>query len=159
MNIINKIFTKKSTPLLTETLSEALKIQNFIDTNAPSTVKFLNEYCVMGNDYRAAWAVKYYPATNEEMAILRNLGEKSGVTLKAYITQLTPHEERRIMDNAINSNRMYAGDGNMQKQVIAGDNLNTISEMLLKARKQKEPFCFCSVLSVYALILRTSYKI
>jgi hypothetical protein len=54
------------------------------------------------------WALREYPTQTDEQAILRHLGEKDGVTLRIYTRQVTPAEEKRIIQNAANKNRMAA---------------------------------------------------
>ena len=50
---------------------------------------------------RCVWALREYPASTEAQALLRELGEKSGVTLRIYCRQVSPGEEDRIIDSAM----------------------------------------------------------
>lgn len=84
-------------------------VKDFIDMVSPSIIQFEIDHYVCGNTYRCVWALREYPTSTEEQAILRNLGEKDGVTLRIYTRQVSPAEERKIISNAANKNRMRQG--------------------------------------------------
>lgn len=65
-------------------------IRSFLDCIAPGVVKFEVDHYIFGNTYRCVWALREYPASTESQAILRHLGEKSGVTLRIYCRQVSP---------------------------------------------------------------------
>ena len=66
-----------------------LQPKDFLDLIAPSAVRFNTDHAVCGDLYRCTMALRSYPATTEELALLRNLGEKSGVTLRIYTRKVT----------------------------------------------------------------------
>ena len=66
----------------TEAETESLK--SFLDMIAPSIVKFETGYYICGNTFRCIWALREYPTSTDDLAILRHLGEKHGVTLHIY---------------------------------------------------------------------------
>lgn len=68
-------------------------IRTYLDSIAPGVVKFEVDHYIFGNTYRCVWALREYPASTESQAILRHLGEKSGVTLRIYCRQVSPGEE------------------------------------------------------------------
>lgn len=76
--------------------------QILLDMIAPSVVSFMPDHFICGNTYRCVWALREYPTSTDEQAILRHLGEKDGVTLRIYTRQVTPAEEKRIIQNAAN---------------------------------------------------------
>ena len=76
--------------------------KDFLDLIAPSAVRFNTDHAVCGDLYRCTMALRSYPATTEELALLRNLGEKSGVTLRIYTRKVTSAEEEKILHNAEN---------------------------------------------------------
>ena len=86
--------------------TEDAKIKSFLDMIAPSVIKFFPDYFICGNTYRSVWALREYPTTTEEQAILKHLGEKDGVTLALYMRHVSAAEERKIISNAANKNRM-----------------------------------------------------
>ena len=85
---------------------------------APSVVKFEPDHFICGNTFRCVWALREYPTQTDEQAILRHLGEKDGITLRIYTRQVTPAEEKRIIQNAANKNRMGSSNTNDLQQTI-----------------------------------------
>lgn len=97
---------KKNT--VTESEAEA-KLKGFLDMIDPSVIQFYTDHHICGNTYRSVWALREYPTATDEQAILRHLGEKDGVTLRIYTRQVTSAEEKKIISNAANKNRMKQG--------------------------------------------------
>lgn len=91
---------------------EAMHIQEFLDMIAPSVIRFETDHSICGNTYRCVWALREYPTATDEQAILSRLGEKDGVTLRIYTRHVMPVEERKIISNAANKNRMDRGNTN-----------------------------------------------
>ena len=97
-----------------------VRIQEFLDMIAPSVIKFETDHFICGNTYRCVWALREYPTATEEQAILSHLGEKDGVTLRIYTRHVTPVEERKIISNAANKNRMdRSNTSDLQQTVLA----------------------------------------
>ena len=104
----------------TESTAEA-KLKGFLDMIAPSVIQFYTDHYICGNTYRSVWALREYPTATDEQAILRHLGEKDGVTLRIYTRQVTPTEEKKIISNAANKNRMKQGNTGYGKAETAAD--------------------------------------
>ena len=68
---------------------EEVKVQEFLDLIAPSTIRFFTEYFICGNTYRCVWAIRDYPTSTDEQALLRYMGEKDGITLHIYARQVS----------------------------------------------------------------------
>jgi len=99
-------------------------VHEYLDMISPSVVKFNTDHFICGNTYRCVWALREYPPATEEQAILRHLGEKDGVTLKIYARHVTPADEKKIISNAANKNRMKRNNTNdLQQTVTAESNL------------------------------------
>ena len=81
-------------------------LRTYLDCIAPGVVKFEVDHYIFGSTYRCVWALREYPASTEAQALLRELGEKSGVTLRIYCRQVSPGEEDRIIDNANKKNKL-----------------------------------------------------
>ena len=97
------------------------RLKSFLDMIAPSVIQFYTDHYICGNTFRSVWALREYPTATDEQAILRHLGEKDGVTLRIYTRQVTPAEEKKIISNAANKNRMKQGNTeNLQETVTAG---------------------------------------
>lgn len=121
-------------------------IRSFLDCIAPGVVKFEVDHYIFGNTYRCVWALREYPASTESQAILRHLGEKSGVTLGIYCRQVSPGEEDRIIDNANKKNKLDGSDPNKLRQTVeAESNLRDVAELVHKMHREHEPLLHCAV--------------
>ena len=121
-------------------------IRSFLDCIAPGVVKFEVDHYIFGNTYRCVWALREYPASTESQAILRHLGEKSGVTLRIYCRQVSPGEEDRIIDNANKKNKLDGADPNKLRQAVeAESNLRDVAELVHKMHREHEPLLHCAV--------------
>lgn len=121
-------------------------IRSFLDCIAPGVVKFEVDHYIFGNTYRCVWALREYPASTESQAILRHLGEKSGVTLRIYCRQVSTGEEDRIIDNANKKNKLDASDPNKLRQAVeAESNLRDVAELVHKMHREHEPLLHCAV--------------
>ena len=121
-------------------------IRTYLDCIAPGVVKFEVDHYIFGNTYRCVWALREYPASTESQAILRHLGEKSGVTLRIYCRQVSPGEEDRIIDNANKKNKLDGSDPNKLRQAVeAESNLRDVAELVHKMHREHEPLLHCAV--------------
>ena len=48
-------------------------LKDFLDMIAPGAVQFNTDYYILGNSYRAAYALRSYPTSTEELALLRDM--------------------------------------------------------------------------------------
>ena len=64
--------------------------KDFLDQIAPAVVKFNTDHYILGSAYHCTLAVRGYPTTTEELALLSHLGEHSGVTLVIRRSSRTP---------------------------------------------------------------------
>ena len=51
------------------------RVKDFLDLIAPTAVKFNTDHAICGGAYRCTLALRSYPTTTEELALLRHLGE------------------------------------------------------------------------------------
>lgn len=125
---------------------EDVRIQEFLDMIAPSIIKFSTDYFICGNTFRCVWALREYPTSTEEQAILRYLGEKDGVTLHIYTRHVTPLEEKKIISNAANKNRMQrSSTQDLQQTVAAESNLQDVATIVAQMHRSKEPLVHTAV--------------
>lgn len=126
--------------------TENVHIKGFLDMIAPSTVKFETDYMICGNTYRCIWALREYPTSTEEQALLSHLGEKDGVTLRIYTRHVTPIEERKIISNAANKNRLDRNNTNdLQQTVLAESNLQDVATIITQMHRNREPLLHTAV--------------
>lgn len=125
---------------------EEVHVQEFLDMIAPSVIRFYSEYFICGNTYRCVWALREYPTATEEQALLRYLGEKDGLTLHIYARQVTPAEEKKIIGNAANKNRMKQGNTqDLQESITAQSNLQDVMDLIANMHRSREPLIHCAV--------------
>ena len=125
---------------------EAVRPKDFLDMIAPAAVKFNTDHYICGSMYHCALALRSYPAATEELALLRRLGEKSGVTLTIYARQVTAAEENGILHNAENKNRLARSSGGSMKQAVTAEgNLQDVAALIAAMRKNREPLVHCAV--------------
>ena len=129
----------------TDTKKEQVRIKEFLDMCSPSVLKFYPDYYICGGTYRSVWAIREYPTDTDEQAILRHLGDRSGVTLRIYTRHVTPAEERKIISNAASRNRMNRGSGDIQKEIVAESNLNDVMNLIAQMHRDREPLVHCAV--------------
>ena len=121
-------------------------LRTYLDRIAPGIVKFEVDHYIFGSTYRCVWALREYPASTEAQALLRELGEKSGVTLRIYCRQVSPGEEDRIIDNANKKNKLDGSDPNKLRQAVeAESNLRDVAELVHKMHREHEPLLHCAV--------------
>lgn len=120
--------------------------KDFLDMIAPSVIKFYTDYFICGNTFRCVWAFREYPTSTSEQAILRYLGEKDGVTLRIYTRHVTAAEEKRIIANAANKNRMQrSSTNNLQQTVAAESNLQDVAQLAADMHRNREPLLHVAV--------------
>ena len=137
---------QKKKKVKTASQPQEVRPKDFLDIIAPAAVKFNTDHYICGSMYHCTLALRSYPATTEELALLRHLGEKSGVTLSVYTRQVTATEENGILHNAENKNRMARSSTNSMKAAVTAEgNLQDVAELIAAMRKNREPLVHCAV--------------
>lgn len=136
---------KRKPKVLTPEQVEEIRTKDFFDMILPGTIKFLSDHYIVGDSYRCVWAVREYPPSTEEQAILSQLADRSGVTLRIYHRLVESMEQRKIIQNATRRNRLKSGGNDVSESIEAEGNLQDVIELLANLRKNKEPLLHCSV--------------
>ena len=137
---------KNRTKNSTRPVVEEPYIKDFLDMVAPSVIDFKVDHYLCGNTCRCVWALREYPTSTDEQAILRHLGEMDGVTIRIYTRQVTPSEERRIIHNAANKHRMSrSSTEDLQQTVTAEANLQDVVTLVSSMHRNREPLLHCAV--------------
>ena len=153
MMVFNKLFGKFKKAEVED--EEEIKVQDYLDMIAPSTIRFYTEYFICGNSYRSVWALREYPTSTDEQALLRYMGEKDGITLHIYARQVTSAEEKKIIGNAANKNRLrQSNTQDLKETVTAQSNLNDVIELIANMHRNREPLVHCAV---YFELIADSY--
>lgn len=137
---------KNSTKNSPRPVVEEPYIKDFLDMVAPSVIDFKVDHYLCGNTCRCVWALREYPTSTDEQAILRHLGEMDGGTIRIYTRQVTPSEERRIIHNAANKHRMSrSSTEDLQQTVTAEANLQDVVTLVSSMHRNREPLLHCAV--------------
>ena len=136
---------KRKPKVLTPEQAEEIRTKDFFDMILPGTIKFLSDHYIVGDSYRCVWAVREYPPSTEEQAILSQLADRNGVTLRIYHRLVESMEQRKIIQNATRRNRLKSGGNDVNETIEAEGNLQDVIELLANLRKNKEPLLHCSV--------------
>ncbi len=136
---------KRKPKVLTPEQVEEICTKDFFDMILPGTVKFFSDHYIVGDSYRCVWVIREYPPTTEEQAILSQLGDRSGVTLRIYHRLVESMEQRKIIQNATRRNKLKSGGNDVNETIEAEGNLQDVVELLANLRKNKEPLLHCSV--------------
>lgn len=118
--------------------------KDFFDCILPSTIKFLSDHYIVGNSYRCAWAIREYPPSTEEQAILARLADRSGVTLRMYLRRVESMEQNRIIAQANRRNKLKSGGDNIQESVEAESNQQDVIDMLTEIVRNHEFLLHCA---------------
>lgn len=136
---------KRKPKVLTPEQVEEIRTKDFFDMILPGTIKFLSDHYIVGDSYRCVWAVREYPLSTEEQAILSQLADRNGVTLRIYHRLVESMEQRKIIQNATRRNRLKSGGNDVNETIEAEGNLQDVIELLANLRKNKEPLLHVSV--------------
>ena len=136
---------KRKPKVLTPEQAEEIRTKDFFDMILPGAVKFLSDHYIVGDSYRCVWAIREYPPSTEEQAILSQLADRNGATLRIYHRLVESMEQRKIIQNATRRNRLKSGGNDVNETIEAEGNLQDVIELLANLRKNKEPLLHCSV--------------
>lgn len=137
--------SKRKPKVLTTEQVEEIRTKDFFDCILPSTIKFFSDHYIVGDSYRSVWAIREYPPSTEEQAILSQLADRNGVTLRIYHRLVESMEQRKIIQNATRRNTLKSGGNDMNETIEAEGNLHDVIELLANLRKNREPLLHCSV--------------
>ena len=139
-----KIFKRKP-KVLTAEQAEEIRVQEFFDRISPSTVKFFTDHYICGNSYKSVWAVREYPPSTEEQAILSHLADRSGVTLRIYNRLVDSSEQRQIIQHAARRNKLMTTVNDVTDSIEAENNLKDVVQLIADLRRNKEPLLHTAV--------------
>ena len=131
--------------VLTPGQVEEIRTKDFFDMILPGVLKFQSDHYILGDSYRCVWAVREYPPSTEEQAVLSQLADRSGVTLRIYHRLVEANEQRKIIQNATRRNQLKSGGTDMNETIEAEGNLQDVIELLANLRKNREPLLHCAV--------------
>lgn len=136
---------KKKQKILTPEQAEGIRIQEFFDRIIPGTVRFFTDHFICGNVYKCVWAVREWPPTTEEQAILAHLADRNSVTLRIYNRLVDSAEQRQIIQHATRRNKLMTTTNDVTESIAAESNLQDVVQLIADLRRNKEPLLHCAV--------------
>ena len=124
---------------------ELIRTKDYFDCIAPGVIRFFVDYYIVGDSYRCAWAVREYPPSTEEQAVLARIADRNGVTVRIYHRLVEVMEQKKIIQNATRKNKMKSTANDMSEAVEAEGNLQDVIELLANMRKSREALLHCAV--------------
>ena len=98
---------KRKPKVLTPQEMEEIRTKDFLTASARDG-QVLSDHYILGDNYCCVWVIREYPPSTEEQAILSQLADRSGVTLRIYHRLVEAMEQRKIIQNATRRNRSKA---------------------------------------------------
>ena len=135
---------RKQKELTTEQLEEMV-IKDFFDRILPSTIRFFSDSYICGNSYKCVWAVKEWPPTTDDFAILSHLADRNNVTLRIYNRFVDSMEQRQIIQHATRKNKLMTTTNDVTESINAESNLQDVVELIANLRRNKEPLLHTAV--------------
>ena len=124
---------------------ELIRTKDYFDCIAPGVIRFFVDHYIVGDSYRCAWAVREYPPSTEEQAVLARIADRNGVTVRIYHRLVEVMEQKKIIQNATRKNKMKSTANDMSEVVEAEGNLQDVIELLADMRKNREVLLHCAV--------------
>ena len=131
--------------VLTQEEQEKIRTKDFFDCIFPGVIKFMSDYYICGNSYKCVWVVKGYPPSTDAQALLSQLSDKAGVTLRLFHRLVDPLEQKKIMQDAARKNTMQSTSSDVSETVQANENMQDVVMVISNLRKNREPLLHTSV--------------
>ena len=138
------LFKRKSKELTADE-KEQIYTKDFFDMILPSTISFKANYYIVGDSYRCAWVIHEYAPSTEEQAILSQLADRNGVTLRIYNRLVEPFEQNKILQHAERKNKLQSSGNNVSETIEAQGNLQDVTSLIANVQRAYEILLHCSV--------------
>ena len=136
---------RRKRKVMTPEQAEEYRTKEFFDLISPGVVKFMTDHYIVGDSCRCVWVIREYPPTTETQAILAQLADRSGVTLRMYHRLVDSGEQRKIVQNATRRNKLMSTGNDVTETIQAEGNLQDVVQLLAELRKNREPLLHCAV--------------
>ena len=131
--------------VMTPEQTATIRTKDFFDMILPGTIKFQADYYIIGDSYRCVWAVRELPPSTDDQAILSQLADRNGITLRIYHRLVESNEQRQIIQNATRRNRLKSGGNDVTDTVEAESDMRDVVEMLANLHRNREPLLHCAI--------------
>ncbi len=124
---------------LTPEQEEQRRTKDFFDLILPGTIRFLTDHYIVGDSFRCVWVLREYPPSTEEQAVLAQLADRAGVTLRMYhrLVDAAGTASDRAERNA--QNKLMSGGSDVSETVEAAGNLQDVVDLLANLRRNRRP--------------------
>ena len=137
----------KAKKALSESEYTEARIKDFLDVTLASRLSFKLDYYVSDSQVRCVWAVRSYPLSTSELALLRKIGEMEGITLRIDLRKCTESEERTVINSAVNRENMkYYSSSRATDKAAAKTDREEILKLIERNREKKIPLMHCRIL-------------
>ena len=144
MSFFKWLFKRKPKEL-TPDEKEQIYTKDFFDMILPPTISFKANYYIVGDSYRCTWVIHEYAPSTEEQALLSQLADRNGVTLRIFNRLVEPFEQRKILQNAERKNKLQSTGNNVSETIEAQGNLQDVTSLITNMQRSKEILLHCSV--------------
>lgn len=138
------MFNKKVRVMTPEEIAE-VRVKDYCDRVLPSVIKFYPDMFICGNEYKCVWAIREWPPSTDEQAILSHLADRNNVTLRIYNRLVDSVEQRQIIQHATRKNRLMTTTNDVTESITAESNLQDVVQLISELRRNKEPLLHTSV--------------
>ena len=91
------------------------------------------------------WAIREFPPSTEEQAILAHLADRNNITLRIYNRFVDSMEQRQIIQHATRRNKLMTTTNDVTESINAEQNLDDVVQLIADLRRNKEPLLHTAV--------------
>lgn len=123
----------------------AIRTKNYFDIISPGIIKYFSDYYIVENSYKCCWMIKSYPPNVEVQAILSQLSDRAGVTIRQYNRIVDVAEQNKIIQNSARKNILQTTSNDVTENVKAQENLHDVYDLIANLRKNNESLLHTAV--------------
>ncbi|MDR0572091.1 MAG: hypothetical protein LBG48_04540 [Rickettsiales bacterium] len=136
---------KTLTDIIDENKTTAI-VKDFLTNISPSIIKFEKDYYIVGNTFRRVVAIRSYPFSTTEQALLSFFSEKENVNLKIYTYRLNGMESEQKLESASRvMNANYFMTERAYEQITTQSDIAGLNKVMDKLHKEREDLISCAV--------------
>lgn len=118
---------------------------DFFDRVSPGVIRYYTDYYILGNTYRCAWVLREFSPSTQDMALLRGLADKTGVSLRIYHSMVSAAEQKQILDRALRKSNVEKNSGDFQKVIEGVADQEDLISMRRDQRGSRDGLLYCTV--------------
>ena len=91
------------------------------------------------------WAIREFPPTTEEQAVLAHLASRNNVDIRIYVRPVDSTEQRQIIQHAARRNKLMSTTHDVTESISAESNFQDVIQLIAELRRNKEILLHCAV--------------